>query len=76
MLTISCDESTELFDGAYVSSDFDKGKFVYLVRAADYIALCRDIGVEDVYSKSYRRDSDGQMRVIEILGKPYEEPSD
>jgi hypothetical protein len=75
VLTLSCDESPgHFFDGVYMSSDFDKGKFVYLVRATDYIALCRDIGVEDIYSKSYLRGSDGQMRVTEILGRPYEEP--
>lgn len=73
VFTFSCDESTDLLDGVYVASDFDKGKFLYRVAALDYIKLCRDIGEEDVYSKSYRQDRDGQMQVVEVLGKPYAE---
>jgi hypothetical protein len=73
VFTFSCDESTELLDGVYVSSDFDKGKFLYRVEARDYIKVCRDIGDEDVYSKTMTRDEDGQMRVVEVLGKPYAE---
>jgi hypothetical protein len=70
VLTFSCDESTDLFDGIYVSSDYDRDKLVFLVRATDFIALCRDIGMEDVYSKTYARDDDGRLRVTEVLGEP------
>jgi hypothetical protein len=73
VFTFSCDESTDLLDGVYVASDFDKGKFLYRVAALDYITLCREIGEEDIYSKTMTRDEDGQMRVVEVLGKPYAE---
>jgi hypothetical protein len=42
-----CGETTDLFDGIYVSSDRHKNKYVYLVLASDFIALCCDIGTED-----------------------------
>lgn len=61
------------FDGVYVASDHDCEKHVTLIRATDFIALCRDIGVEDVYSKQMRRDADGNWRAVEILGRPYAE---
>ena len=44
-----CGETTDLFDGVYVTSDRDR-KYVYLVLASDFIALCGDIGVGDVTS--------------------------
>jgi hypothetical protein len=45
------------FDGIYVSSDRDKkkNKFVYLVLASDFIALCCDIG-KDVCSDGSDRN--------------------
>lgn len=73
VFTFSCDESTGQFDGVYVASDFDKGRFLYRIDIADYIALCRDIGEEVVYSKTLARGEDGQMCVLEVLGKPYAE---
>ena len=42
-----CGETTDLFDGIYVSSDRHKNKYVYLVLASDFISLCGDIGTED-----------------------------
>jgi hypothetical protein len=39
-----CGETTDLFDGVYVSSDRHKNEYVYLVLASDFIALCGDIG--------------------------------
>jgi hypothetical protein len=44
-----CGETTDLFDGVYVTSDRHR-KYVYLVLASDFIALCSDIGVGDVTS--------------------------
>jgi hypothetical protein len=38
-------------DGVYVSSDSERFIHLFQVRATDFIALCRDIGVEDVYDK-------------------------
>jgi hypothetical protein len=46
--TFYCGETTDLFDGVYVSSDRDRYTYVYLVLASDFIALCCDIGTEDV----------------------------
>jgi hypothetical protein len=40
-------ESADLFDGVYVSSDRHK-EYVYLVLASDFIALCCDVGMENV----------------------------
>jgi hypothetical protein len=57
-------------DGAYVSSDSERFKHLFLVRATDFIALCRDIGVEDVYSTSMVRGADGQFKFTEILATP------
>jgi len=44
--TFCCGETTDLFDGVYVSSDRDKNEYVYLVLASDFIALCGDIGTD------------------------------
>lgn len=44
VLTLSIDGSTDCFDGVYVSSDRERRKGLFLVRAADFIALCRDVG--------------------------------
>jgi hypothetical protein len=52
VFTFYCGETTDNFDGVYVSSDCHKTEFVYLVLASDFIALCSDIGVEDVRSQS------------------------
>ncbi len=52
VFTFYCGETTDLFDGIYVSSDRHKTEYVYLVLASDFIALCCDIGVEDVCSES------------------------
>ena len=41
-----CGETTDLFDGVYVSSDRDKNEYVYLVLASDFIAMCGDIGTD------------------------------
>ena len=43
-------------------------RFAYL--ETDFIALCRDIGVEDVYSTSMVRSADGQFKFTEILATP------
>ncbi len=43
-----CGETADLFDGVFVSSDRDKNEYVYMVLASDFIALCCDIGQEDV----------------------------
>lgn len=66
VFTFSCDEAADLFDGVYVASDFDKGKFLYRVAASDYITTCRDIGVEDVQQdhEPRRRRPDGRCRSI------------
>ena len=50
VFTFCCGETMDLFDGIYVSSDRDKARYVYLVLASDFIALCSDIGIEDVTS--------------------------
>lgn len=42
-----CGETADLFDGVYVSSDRQKNKYVYLVLASDFIALCCDVGMEE-----------------------------
>ena len=39
-------ETADLFDGVYVSSDRDSNKYVYLVLASDFIALCSDMGAD------------------------------
>ena len=43
-LTFYCGETTDLFDGIYVSSDCHETNCVYLVLASDFIALCLEIG--------------------------------
>jgi hypothetical protein len=45
VFTFCCGETTDLFDGIYISSD-PEAKDVFLVLASDFIALCNDIGVE------------------------------
>jgi hypothetical protein len=47
-----CGETADLFDGIYVSSDRHKDECVYLILASDFIALCCDIGAEDVCSET------------------------
>ena len=44
--TFCCGETTDLFDGVYVSSDRDQNEYVYLVLASDFIALCGDISTD------------------------------
>jgi hypothetical protein len=39
-----CGETTDLFDGIYVSAVRNAKKHLYLVLASDYIALCADMG--------------------------------
>jgi hypothetical protein len=48
VFTFFCGETTDLFDGVFVSSDRDRYDYVYLVLASDFIALCCDFGTEDV----------------------------
>ena len=47
VFTYCCGETDDLFDGIFVSSDRDKTKYVYLILASDFIALCCDIGMAD-----------------------------
>lgn len=47
VFTYCCGETDDLFDGIYVSSDRDKTKYVYLILASDFIALCCAIGMAD-----------------------------
>jgi hypothetical protein len=70
VFVLSCDESTGLLDGVYVTSDYDKDKYLFFIRATDFITLCHDIGAEDVDSKSMVRGPDGRWRATEILGRP------
>jgi hypothetical protein len=57
VFTFCCGETTDLFDGIYVSSDrHKKNKYVYLVLASDFIALCCDIGKKDVRSDGSDRN--------------------
>lgn len=46
VFTFCCGETNDLFDGIYVSSDRDKDRYVYLILASDFIALCCDIGAD------------------------------
>lgn len=46
VFTIYCGETADLFDGVYVSSNRDKTRYLYLLLASDYIALCDDIGTD------------------------------
>lgn len=39
-----CGETADLFDGVYVSSDRHMHRYVDLVLASDFIALCSDLG--------------------------------
>ena len=55
VFTFCCGETTDLFDGIYVSADRHKNRYVYLVLASDFIALCYDIGAEEVCSESWVR---------------------
>ena len=41
-----CGETEDLFDGIYVASDGHKHKYVHLVLASNYIALCSDVGLD------------------------------
>jgi hypothetical protein len=45
VFTVCCGETTDLFDGIYVSSDRHTNEHVYLLLASDFIALCSDVGV-------------------------------
>jgi hypothetical protein len=45
VFTFCCGETTDLFDGVYVSSERRTNKHVYLLLASDFIALCSDVGV-------------------------------
>lgn len=46
--TFCCGETGDLFDGIFVSSHRDGDEHVYLILASDYIALCDDIGAENL----------------------------
>ncbi len=52
VFTFCCGETTDLFDGIYVSSGRHKNEFLYLVLASDFIALCCDIGVDDLCNET------------------------
>jgi hypothetical protein len=43
VFSFCCGETTDFFDGVYVSSD-RRDEYVYLVLASDFIALCLDMG--------------------------------
>ena len=45
--TFYCGETSDLYDGIYVSSDRDEQNVV-LVIASDFIALCNDLGTENL----------------------------
>ena len=47
VFSFCCGETADLFDGIYLSSDPGE-KNVVLVLASDFIALCNDIGTENV----------------------------
>ncbi len=70
VFTFCCGETTDLFDGIYVSADRHKNRYVYLVLASDFIALCYDAGAEEDCSESWVRDSDDEVRPAEILVGP------
>lgn len=40
-----CGETTDLFDGIYLSSDRNGNEPVHLLLASDFIALCDDVGM-------------------------------
>lgn len=66
---LSFRESDSMFDGVYVSSDTARQRWLYRIPIEGYMAVCREIGDEVVYSKRMREGPDGYVGYEEILGK-------
>lgn len=66
---LSFRENDNMFDGVYVSSDTARKKCLYRIPIGGYIAVCREIGDEVVYSKRMSYGPDGYLGYDEILGK-------
>lgn len=69
VLLFCCDEETNHFDRVYVTSESRRDDWLYLVHAAEYIQLCRDIGTDEIISKTWALDKDNRLTVTEIVGE-------
>ncbi|OZC86451.1 hypothetical protein CH254_18085 [Rhodococcus sp. 06-412-2C] len=68
---LSSKEEDGAFDGLYVSSDTARKKWLYRIPIDDYIAVCREIGEEYVYSKTMTYGPGGYTGYTQILGKKW-----
>lgn len=69
---ISAPENGLGCDGIYVSSDRMRKKYLYFISLDSLIGLYRKIGAEDITSISMRRDGNGEMHIVQIIGTPIE----
>lgn len=67
---LSASEDDGLLDGVFVSSDTTRSKWLFRIPMSGYIALCREIGNEEVFKTAMmRKTPGGPMEYIEILGR-------
>lgn len=69
VLFFVCDCETGQFERVYVASEWTRDRYVYLVHAAEYIELCRNIGSDEIVSKTWSVDTHNRLTVTEILGE-------
>ncbi|MFI0155235.1 hypothetical protein [Streptomyces lydicus] len=70
---LSATEDEGTFDGVFVCSDRSRRKILYHFHVDTLIDLFRRVGAEDIYSIHMRRDEKGEMRIVNVLGRPFDE---
>ncbi len=68
---LSASEDEGLFDGIFVCSDRKRNRNLYFLPIDVLINLFRFVGMEDVYTFEFRRDSTGQMQIVNVKGRPW-----
>jgi len=67
------DESPWLFNGIFISSDRKRRSCLYFIDVDMLVELFRSVGNEDIVSADMRRNSDGEMIYINLVGAPWGE---
>jgi hypothetical protein len=65
MLSATADDM--YWDGIYVSSDFERRRWLYFIDVNVLVAIFRAVGSEDIELIQFGRDANGDMQVIHVV---------
>jgi hypothetical protein len=64
---IAVTEDKELFDGIFVSSDWERRKSLYFIDADLLIGVFREIGEENIVEVAMAADNNGERYISQVI---------